>query len=78
MDNPLIKNIFNDYFKKKGNFESKLVLLRPYNPNSEQIVRNFTCEDWNQIFPNLTENEFNSKVSNDECVVLDIVTKVLN
>lgn len=75
MDKPLIKNIFKDYFKKEGDFESKLVLLRPYNPNSEQIVCSFTCEDWNQIFPNFTENEFNSKVNSDDCVILSCIDK---
>ena len=65
-----IKRLFFDFFQEHEFFESQLVCLRPYNPNTDCVVESFTNEDWKLMFPNVNKDSFNRWAQDDIHLVL--------
>lgn len=68
-----IKNLFNNYFRENIAFDSKHVSFRQYEPQTDLIVSSFNSEDWNEIFPGLTEDSFISWAYNNDDVFLSCI-----
>ena len=59
MDQFNIEDIFYQYFQSHSYIESDRTVLRVYDPDKDCVFKNFSNEDWYQIFPDIDEETFN-------------------
>lgn len=65
-----LKSLLVDYLGDKRNKLSKKMYFRPYNPQTEEIVCNYSKADWHRIFPHMIEENLKEMSTCTNVVIL--------